>query len=331
MGARPEMTAPAWSSEMAPSPARRARERRELFAILSLIALGAVLIALYQQKFESGLLGRERVKLLVAVKPIEHGKVITEDMLITREVPLAYAEERAVKAVDRAKIIGLRAGNSLQASQTLLWTDLSASGEASRELSALVTPGNRAVSVRANDEDGTSVGLIRPGDYVDVIGVLSSDATSQRASAVLLQRVLVLAVGQETSPGAVSDKSALVDLVEPETFVTLSVALAEAQLLALLAEKGRVVLVLRNPGDHRVAEHVPDLSYRSLLDRQQREDFRNVREREAAPPAPVATTADTEAPAPEPTVAANEEERAPPARGRRRGHGRVGAGSKKHR
>ena len=248
--------------------------RRAFLLALLVAGLGVFLLLLYQRKFETEASGGEKIKLLIAVKPIERGKVITEDLVATREVPQAYVEDRAIKEVEKAKILGLRVGNAVQAQQTLMWTDLVTASEDRRDLSSLVQAGNRAVSVRTARED-TSVALIRPGDYVDVIGVMqqSNAPNDPRASVVLLQRVLVLATGLETSAEAeVKDRGG-----DRESLLTLSLTIPEAQLLSLASEKGRISVALRNPDDQRTAERIPDISSNSLLDSTQRDGIKGVR------------------------------------------------------
>ena len=83
-----------------------------------------------------------------------------------------------------------------------MWTDLVTANEDRRDLSSLVQPGSRAVSIQMARE-GSSVALIRPGDYVDVFSVMNEKGADQKIAVVLLQRVLVLATGLDTSPDAV--------------------------------------------------------------------------------------------------------------------------------
>ncbi len=239
--------------------------RRALFIALVFAILGIVLLVLYQQRFVAEASGGEKIKLIIAVKPIEHGKVITEDMLATREVPLAYVEDRAIKEVEKAKILGLRVGNTVEAQQTLMWTDLVTANEDRRDLSSLVQPGSRAVSIQMAKEN-SSVALIRPGDYVDVFAVMSQQAAEQKVAVVLLQRVLVLATGLETSPDAVQQRQGQPGQGEYASLLTLSLPVTEAQLLALAQEKGKLAVVLRNPEDQRTAQSIPDLNSAVLFD-----------------------------------------------------------------
>jgi pilus assembly protein CpaB len=242
--------------------------RRGLLIGLVFAVLGAVLLVLYQQRFVAEASGGEKVKLIIAVKPIEHGKVITEDMLATREVPMAYVEDRAIKDVEKAKILGLRVGNTVEAQQTLMWTDLVTANEDRRDLSSLVQAGSRAVSIRM-PEGSSSVALMRPGDYVDVLAVVSpQNNNDQKIAVVLLQRVLVLATGLDTSPDAVQARVGGPGGGGGEyaALLTLSLSVSEAQLLALAQEKGKVSVVLRAVDDQRTAQSIPDLSSTVLFD-----------------------------------------------------------------
>jgi pilus assembly protein CpaB len=244
---------------------------RRAFLVASLLAIVSVtLILLYMRRFERETSGGELIELLVAVKPIKRDAVIKDDMLSTREVPIAYVETRAVRARDRAKVIGLPADVSLEPQQTLLWTDLAINTE-HRDLSSLVQPGKRALTVVAggsSDRDGHA--LIRPGDYVDVILTTVDAASGQRTSVVLLQRILVLAVGTDTDLiGTTSGKAAPKGRVSDKP-LTLSLNLLEVQLVALAIEQGDLSVAVRPPDEPTVIEDVPDMKAAALLDSRQR-------------------------------------------------------------
>jgi len=126
--------------------------KRALLLALIVATLGLVLMLLYVRRFEQQASGGERVQLLVAIKPIERGAVITDDVLAVREVPLAYVEDRAVKAAERAKVVGLRLGNNVQSQQTLMWSDLAIAADERRDLSALVQPSRIGASAQRRQE-----------------------------------------------------------------------------------------------------------------------------------------------------------------------------------
>jgi pilus assembly protein CpaB len=235
--------------------------------------LGAVLFFLYMRRFELEVSGGRKIELLVANAPIERGKPITDSMLGIREVPQAYVDDRAVRATDREKVLGLPAATNIPVQQTLSWTDLIATADERRDLSSLVQPGNRAMPIRVQLDD--VLPLIRPGDFVDVIAVYGAT----KEATVLLQRVLVLAAGLETSNER-ADKRPM----NRATILTLSVTLPESQLLALAATESKLTVAVRNPDDQRIAEAPADLSVATLIDSAKRQVVQNSRKRQPTGP-----------------------------------------------
>jgi len=246
------------------------KSRRALLLSAAFGLLGALLLLLYLRRFEEEVSGGGRIALVTVRKPIARGALITSDLLSTSAVPRAYVEQRAVRSSEREKIIGVRAGNALKPQDTLLWSDLSLGNE-ERELSSLVQPGRRAVTVRASQagSDPAGNGLVRPGDYVDVIVTLHVNDSNAGAAVVLLQRVLVLAVGSRTEPHRFGDATPSAFNVERE--LTLSLKLEEAQMLSLARERGTLSVALRAPNDNKVIENIADMPVSSLYDRLGRE------------------------------------------------------------
>jgi pilus assembly protein CpaB len=249
--------------------------RRALVIALVIAVAGAALLMIYLRRFEEEASGGEPVKLLVALKPIEAGAQITDEMLATRVVPRAYVEDRAVLESERLKVVGLRVGHTVQAQQTLMWTDLAIAMEKGRNLSSLIQPGMRAVTVKTKGGEDKSFALIRPGDRIDVIATMPGEKQpDQRSSIVLLQNVLVLAVGADTG-GDLSEKPA--NAPQMDIVLSLSLTVPEAQLLALATEKGVLTVALRNPDDVRVTEGMNDLTSSALSDSKRRGEVQAVR------------------------------------------------------
>jgi pilus assembly protein CpaB len=243
---------------------------RRAFLAASILAIVSVtLILLYMRRFERETSGGELIELLVAVKPIKRDAVVKDDMLSIRQVPIAYVETRAVRARDRAKVIGLPTEVPLEPQQTLMWTDLAINTER-RDLSSLVQPGKRALTVVAggsSDREGHA--LIRPGDYVDVIFTTIDIGLGQKTSVVLLQRVLVLAVGTDTELIGMASGPASTNRREDKP-LTLSLNLQEVQLIALAIQQGDLSVAVRPPDEPTVIEDVPDMKASALLDSRQR-------------------------------------------------------------
>ncbi|MEY4575843.1 MAG: hypothetical protein RL701_546, partial [Pseudomonadota bacterium] len=131
--------------------------------------------------------------------------------------------------------------------------------------------GKRAVTVRASEagSDPAGNGLVKPGDYVDVIVSLRADGPSTASAIVLLQRVLVLAVGSQTEPSGMSESRGSSHHIERE--LTLSLRVEEVQVLSLARERGALSVALRSPNDAKVIENIADLPASSLYDRTARE------------------------------------------------------------
>lgn len=247
-------------------------------------------------RFAHEVSGGERVRVLRALAPIERGTLLRDELLVEASVPASYVEARAVRAADLARIRGVRTALALDTQDTLLWSDLAASQQV-RDLSSLIQPGNRAVPIEAALADAEA--LIRPGDYVDVLANLSQpEAYTQTphklVSVVLLQRVLVLAVGSVTDPQLLRAEGTSQRSADGERArLTLSLKVEEAQLLALAQERGKLSVMLRQPGDTRIIEDAPELPISNLYDgafRKQLQQRRNVERR------PVRLTASVVAP-----------------------------------
>jgi pilus assembly protein CpaB len=233
-----------------------------LVALLAAIA-GSVLLLLYLRRFEEEVSGGAKIQVLVARKQIDPGQLLSDgdDMVVTRGVPQAYVEDRAIRSTERPRVVGLRVASRVQAGETLMWTDLAVATDDRRDLSSLVQNGMRALQIRASTNE-PSYALIRPGDRVDVISTIS-EAQEQRVTRVLLQNILVLAVGldmgNDTSAArSHSDRS--------DQALTLSVNLEQAELLSLAAERGRLSVALRNPDDPHIVEGVAEINSTILSD-----------------------------------------------------------------
>ncbi|MFH1158898.1 MAG: Flp pilus assembly protein CpaB [Pseudomonadota bacterium] len=128
-------------------------------------------------------------------------------------------------------------------------------------LSASISPGMRAVSVRVKAETAAG-GFVAPGDYVDVILTYqvnlkgeaenySSEAIQRFASETLLSNVRVLAVDQNSKEGSHEAKVART--------ITIEVSKQGAQILAMASTMGEISLSLRRLGeqDTKADQDVP--------------------------------------------------------------------------
>jgi pilus assembly protein CpaB len=233
--------------------------KRAFSIALGVTVIGAFLLFFYLRRFEQEASGGAPVALLVASKPIEAGTLLSDAALTVREVPAAYVETRAVRLSERQRVVGLRVSNRVEPEQTLMWTDLAMTADDRRDLSALVQPGMRAVTIRTRAANDHANQLIQPGDRVDVI--VTTGDRGQESTIVLTQNVLVLAVGLDTgSDSGEKRANARGDAL------TVSVTIREAQLVSLAGDGGRISVALRNPDDVRVVEGLEETTTNALVD-----------------------------------------------------------------
>jgi pilus assembly protein CpaB len=106
-------------------------------------------------------------------------------------------------------------------------------------LSAVITPGKRALTVKVNEIVGVA-GFALPGNYVDIM-VNTQDERGNPVSKIVLEKILVLAVAQEAER----------DPTKPKVVnaVTMELSPEEAEKLDLARSIGSLSLVLRNQLD----------------------------------------------------------------------------------
>lgn len=182
--------------------------------------------------------------IVVATAPIRFGVELNQRNL--REVPWP---ENAIPDGSFASIESLLSAGkrmvltAIAENEPILASKVTGPGQRAT-LSAVLTPGKKAVTVRVNDIEGVA-GFVLPGDRVDIF--LTRNVSSERganttsSSDVVLQNVRVLAIDQIADDRL--DKPAVVKAV------TLEVEMAEGQKLSLAASLGTLTLALRQAGD----------------------------------------------------------------------------------
>ena len=182
-------------------------------------------------------------KVVVAAADVSLGQRLSPDMLRLAEWPAESLPEGALQ--DPLKLSGRVLKTSVLRGEPLSEAKLAPAGTLGG-LSALITEGRRAITVRVNDVIGVA-GFALPGNYVDIIVSTQQDAgdrtypQSRNISKIVLERILVLAVAQEV--GRDETKPRVVNAV------TLEVTPAQAENLDLARSVGSLSLVLRNQVD----------------------------------------------------------------------------------
>ena len=132
---------------------------------------------------------------------------------------------------------------SLKQNEPILETKLAPISVSTGGVSAVVTPGKRAISVKGDKVLGIS-GFIKPGNRVDVLVTLTQ-GTKNEITKIVLENVLVLATGKEIQENDKGEPS-------PVDVYTLEVTPEEGEKLSLAASKGRLQFALRNVTDTEI-------------------------------------------------------------------------------
>jgi len=217
-------------------------------------------------------LPKSQVKALIASRDIPKGAIIKADSLDTSIIPEQYLQPQAVSSAER--VLGMVAVLPIAKGEQITLSKL----VQPRQLGGLAegTPiGKRAVTISVDSLSGLG-GMIKPGNYVDVIALLPVPVTTadgkqvnQIAVMPLFQNILVLAVGQDT--GTISASSGGKKAQEGERrsdsspLITLALSPQEANLIAFVQEQGKLRLTLRSPADAQVVQSIQAASWDTLF------------------------------------------------------------------
>jgi pilus assembly protein CpaB len=175
-------------------------------------------------------------RVVVMASAIEGGMPLMANHVRTLNWPDRIAPPGAFEATD--KVIGRVVRQAMVPGEPVLESRLSPV-DVKGGLSATLAPGKRAITVRVNDVIGVA-GFALPGSWVDVL-VSARDTRNEPFSKIVLERVRVLAVAQETASDPAKPKVV--------SAVTLELTPEESERLDLARSVGSLSLALRNELD----------------------------------------------------------------------------------
>ncbi|UPT73827.1 MAG: Flp pilus assembly protein CpaB [Elusimicrobiota bacterium] len=226
-------------------------------ALFAVAAAAFYLLALNSK--EHALTGQyETAKVLVARADIPERTLVQEGLVEVAELPRRYVAQDAieVRVPTDVRMISntvsrVRIPKGNQISQSALMPLSPGAGLALR-----VPPGYRAATLAI---DGEMRALVKPGDRVDVLvtfDAVLNDGRREKATATLLQNILVIAVGRNLGQGLTSDRLRLDAAADEKSAafseksaISLAVNPRELQFLALATQQGATSIGIRAPGD----------------------------------------------------------------------------------
>lgn len=215
-----------------------------MIGVALFMALAAVILAAQWIASQSA---TNSNKVAVALLDINMGARISPELVHMVDWPVNSMPPGAI--VDLAKAEGRITRTNIQRGEPIMETKLAPEGT-SGGLSAVVSPGKRAMTVRVNDVVGVA-GFALPGNFVDILVNTQNDFHGDNAprelaiSKIVLERILVLAVAQESNR----------DDTKPKVVnaVTLELTPDQVEKLDLARSVGTLSLVLRNQIDPQAA------------------------------------------------------------------------------
>ena len=213
---------------------------RGLIMLLVALLAGAAAVVMASRWMQAQAKGGDRIA--VAAVDVEIGAKLTPEMLRSVEWPPSSVPPGAF--VDVAALDGRVVKTSIARGEPLIEAKLAPAGTKGG-LSAVVSEGKRAMTVRVNDVVGVA-GFALPGNYVDIMVNTQNEHArggdkDNAISKIVLERILVLAVAQEADRDSTKPKVV--------NAVTLEVTPAQAEGLDLARSVGTLSLVLRNQSD----------------------------------------------------------------------------------
>jgi pilus assembly protein CpaB len=219
----------------------------------------------------------DEVTVLVAKADIKEMDTILDGMIEARIVPRRFVEPAAIAfntmvkedsndyAMETKRIVGNVAIVPIKKGEQLSLNKITEPSMRTG-LAPQVSPGKRAIAVMVDETSGVSK-LIKPGDRVDIIGVIDAGATGatgreNKVAKTLFQDIVVLAVGRNITNNlarkvdidGVSGKARVKSLTEFDGFssVTVEVDPNQAQLIAAITAgaSNKLVFTLRNNDDN---------------------------------------------------------------------------------
>ena len=239
--------------------------------ILGLVAAGLVVVYLSSAKDEGGSIntgGGGGLPTVVAKQDIAAGTRLSAEMLTIKDIPEGDQLGGAFNTVEgltgQVTRVPLVQGEQVIASKVVGSATINEFG-ANPPISLIVESGFRAVSVEVSSLIGAG-GNIRPGDFVDVILVVSvkpegvspeEQGFTDTLGTIILQNVKVLAIDTEianTAAQSTTDPDETKDTDESATTATLALSPVQAEVAAMAdvcadEHGGRIALAVRGVGD----------------------------------------------------------------------------------
>ena len=183
-------------------------------------------------------------RYLVAARPLKPGTLTRDDDF--RSDLLDSVPSGAIRDTpdDRNRLLGSLVRKNLDAGSPITSENVLLRGDRGF-LASVLEPGTRAISIKVDAESGVS-GLIKPGDYVDVVltqVAANADVARRALSETLLQNVRIIAIDQEIVQGGGANNTTAAKVAQT---VSLQLAPEQVKRIAVAKNLGSLSLAMRS-------------------------------------------------------------------------------------
>jgi pilus assembly protein CpaB len=183
-------------------------------------------------------------RYLVAARPLKAGTLTRDEDF--RSEPLDGAPSGAIVDTtdDRKRLLGSLVRKNLDAGSLVTSENVLPRGDRGF-LASVLEPGTRAISIKVDAESGVS-GLIKPGDYVDVVltqVAANADVARRALSETLLQNVRIIAIDQDIVQGGGANNATAAKVAQT---VSLQLAPEQVKRIAVAKHLGSLSLAMRS-------------------------------------------------------------------------------------
>jgi pilus assembly protein CpaB len=226
--------------------------RNKLVFLLAIVfgLIAAYLVYNYLTQVRVSADNRAYTQVVVATQDIPANTRISSAMVEQKPFPSEFRNNQEItdskEAVGKITLIAINKG------EVVLQNRVIKSGDNKEGLAYVVPEGLRAMSVPVDEVTGVA-GLVKKGDQVDIIALVSmGENPPEPRSVLVLQNVEVLNVGTILSP----DKSTA-DKATPAKTITVAVSVEDSLRLKMAIQKGSISLLLRSPVDKGISNAIP--------------------------------------------------------------------------
>jgi pilus assembly protein CpaB len=190
-------------------------------------------------------------RYLVAARPLKAGTLTRDEDFASGPLDSVPSGAIVDTTDDRKRLLGSLVRKSLNTGSPITSENVLSRGDRGF-LASVLEPGTRAISIRVDAETGVS-GLIKPGDYVDVVltqVAANADVARRALSETLLQNVRIIAIDQEIVQGGGANNVSAAKVAQT---VSLQLAPEQVKRIAVAKNLGSLSLAMRSAVELRDA------------------------------------------------------------------------------